>query len=205
MHVHIHIHTLQLKEQRKRCNKAKQKVAKNELYQNFLQRVHEEHSSHFETLESIMTREKTLNQTYKDLMESLRVATSKNESMRLKFQQYKKDKYNLELSLNNDIASYSKLLEVERQAASDAEQEIMNEEVKQMQRNREMTQIIMAVENLHSRCKKVLKGTIKVRCATPCDAKPFRVVVVGVVVVVVVCFVVKVGSATTCDAISCCA
>lgn len=157
----IQIKKQNLEDLREKCRHKKLQHAKNVKYQQFLQDVLEKHGNHFDEIQSIITRHTTLEDAYSDLIDKQRESTTKNEELRNKFQQFKKDQYNHTLSLNNNIAHYSKKLEEAVKSSGDIEEQIIADEKTESLRKRETTQIIMAVDNLYNRCRKVVNSVIK--------------------------------------------
>lgn len=154
--IEIRRHTLaQLKS---KCHQLKVECKKMQKYEEYLRQVYEEHGNHFDEINSIISRHATLKNNNDDLIKKQAVLLAKNEKLRSKFIQYKKDQYNKTLSLNNDIANYSRQLE---EAAKDSDKildQIMFDETGDATRHRQTTQIILAAENLYTRCKKMMKG-----------------------------------------------
>lgn len=144
-----------------KCRKLKQQHKKNEKYQFFLNKVLEQHGNHFEEIPSIINRHETLQEAFRDLVAKQKESTTKSETLRIEFQEKKKHTYNHILELNNMIATKSKDLEDKAKEAAIIEENIVEEENKQSERKTETTKIIMAVENLHNRCRKVVNAVIK--------------------------------------------
>lgn len=138
-------------------DKLKQQLRKNEKYQLFLNLVLEQHSNHFEEIPAIITRHTTLEEAEQDLINKQKISTAKSEELRLMFSTEQKNHYNRILELNNKIATKSKDLEDQAKEAASIEELHIEEENRRSERKTETTKIIMAVENLHSRCKKVVK------------------------------------------------
>lgn len=138
-------------------DKLKQQLRKNEKYQMFLNLVSEQHSNHFEDITFIITRHTTLEEAEQDLINKQKSSTAYSEQLRLEFSVDQKQQYNRILELNNKIATKSKDLEDQAKEASSIEDHYIEEENRQSDRKTETTKIIMAVENLHSRCEKEVK------------------------------------------------
>lgn len=95
------------------------------------------------------------------MIEKQRKSTTKNEKLRSKFQQYIKDQYNYSLSLNTDIARYGEKLEEAVKMRGDIEEQILADERNESIRQKDTTQVMMAVDNLYNRCRRVLNSVIK--------------------------------------------
>lgn len=145
-----------LDKKKKDLEKKIKDVAKNEKYLQFLQMVYDENENHFDELSSIITRYDTLAKANQDLQKKQKELTKQNEDLRTEFNNYKKKVFNETLSLNNDIASRSKDLDQAVTAANDAQHRLMQTEATEANMKEKTTQIIMAVENLFTRCKKGL-------------------------------------------------
>jgi DNA repair exonuclease SbcCD ATPase subunit len=144
-----------------KCRKLKQQHKKNEKYQFFLNKVLEQHGNHFDEIPSIINRHATLEEAFRDLIAKQKESTTKSETLRQEFQETKKRQYNHILELNNTIATRSKDLEDKAKEAAAIEENIVEEENKQSERKTETTKIIMSVDNLYNRCKKVVNSVIK--------------------------------------------
>jgi len=144
-----------------KCRKLKQQHKKNEKYQFFLNKVLEQHGNHFEEIPSIINRHGTLEEAFRDLVAKQKESTTRSETLRIEFQEKKKHTYNHILELNNLIATKSKDLEDKAKKATIIEEDNVEEENKQSLCKTKTTNIIMAVENLHNRCRKVVNAVIK--------------------------------------------
>lgn len=141
--------------------KLKKQHKKNEKYQFFLNKVLEQHGNHFDEIPSIINRHATLMEAFRDLEAKQVESAAESETLRIEFQETQKHQYNHILELNNLIATRSKDLEDTAKEATNIEESIVEEENKQSERKTETTKIIMAVDNLHTRCKKVVNSVIK--------------------------------------------
>lgn len=144
-------------EQRKiKCRRLKKGYKNYEKYQFFLSKVLEQHGNHFEEIPSIITRHSTLEEAHRDLLNKQFESASKSEQLRTQFDKTRKRQYDNILSLNVEIATTSRDLEEKAKEAGTVEETIIEEENKESERKKETTKIIMAVDNLHNRCRKNL-------------------------------------------------
>lgn len=142
-----------LNELRQKCAQKQRRQIRNEKYQKFMLDVLDANVSHFDEIQSIITRHTTLEDAYIDLCNKQETATIMNEEWRTKFEQLQKEQSTQTLDLNNKIAAASKELEDSVKASVSIEEKVMQEEKSESLRKRETTQIIMAVDNLYNRCR----------------------------------------------------
>lgn len=148
----------------------KAEVAENEKYQTFLRRVQSENMGEYPDIEFILTRYHCLMDAHKDLMERQEQITGDHEEKRQSFVQYTKEQHNAILSFNNDIARYSKELELMQKKAGAVEEKVDSHVKAECARTLKLSQIIMAVDNLYERCKnssKILNHTKNVELNNP--------------------------------------
>lgn len=141
---------------KEKCKKLRRNVEKNDQYQSYLQNVYEENSNLFDDISQIISRYLTLKQTHDYLLRVQSELNERNESLRNEYNTFKKEQYNFTLSKNNEIASYSRELEECVKKTSELNETIINEEKQEIQTQRLTTQIMLASENLYSRCRRHL-------------------------------------------------
>lgn len=145
----------------KRLRKLKEKVRRMEKYQGFLQQVFDEHESHFDEIQSIILRHENLAEAKRDLETNQEKSIKDSETQRQAYIHMKKENYNKTLSLNNDIAGLSKELEEAVKRAGDIEVSLHEGEKVNTRQERDIIEIIMAVENIFARCKQKSSNAIK--------------------------------------------
>jgi hypothetical protein len=143
---------------REKCDRLKLSVLKNEKHQKYLDKVQDAYATHFDEISSIITRYQTLKSTNTEMIKLQEVLIERNEKARIDFSEYKKKQYNATLSLNNDIASESRELEECVKRTSEVEEQMIHQEKEESEEQRISTQIILATDNLYSRCRRVLSG-----------------------------------------------
>eukprot|EP00462_Mataza_sp_D1_P021979 CAMPEP_0175146864 /NCGR_PEP_ID=MMETSP0087-20121206/15635_1 /TAXON_ID=136419 /ORGANISM="Unknown Unknown, Strain D1" /LENGTH=314 /DNA_ID=CAMNT_0016431913 /DNA_START=78 /DNA_END=1022 /DNA_ORIENTATION=+ len=157
----IHLKKQDLAGAQKKCFDLKREHRRNEKYQIFLQQVLEQHGNHFDEINSIMSRHFTLEEAHKDLLNKQKTSTALNETLRGEFANFKKEQYTSTLSMNNQIHSFSTQLDRARLRFQEETNSCADIEKAEQRNKRETTQIIMAVDNLFNRCRKVINGVIK--------------------------------------------
>jgi len=152
---------LELEQKNRELVLKSRRLRKNEKYKTFLQQTHDKNDTDFEEVSSIISRYKTLANESNSLTETQESSTKDQEDRRETLQRFKKNQYNKTLSLNNDIANKSKVLEDETKKTALVEEKVSSEEKSELEHKQQTTQIIMSVENLLQRCRKAITGYIK--------------------------------------------
>jgi hypothetical protein len=135
--------------------KLRGKVKKNEKYSAYLEDVRRKFHSHFDGVDSIILRHGTLEEAHNDLLKKQAECTEKHEQFRQRIIQFKKERYNNALILNNKSAVMSKQLEEHVKSTNEYQERLIYEENIDAERRAKTTQIIHSAENLYVRCRKV--------------------------------------------------
>jgi len=154
----IQVHRATVAALREKCNKLKTAVARNEKYEKFLEKTQDQYAAHFEEIASIIARYATLKATNSEMISIQESLLAKNERLRIEFGEYKKKQYTTALSLNNDVASLSRQLEEAIRKTNEVEEWMIQREKEESDEQRIATQIVLATDNLYTRCKRVLSG-----------------------------------------------
>ena len=130
----------------------KEKLAKNQKYQSFLERMQTKYSEEYPEIMDLLKRHQTLTGANNDLISRQREHEQKNEMERVKFASFTKQGKTNMLNYNNQIASLQKALEVATGGAAEAADSLDASIRKASAETLEVGQVLMAVKNLLQRC-----------------------------------------------------
>eukprot|EP01083_Nonionella_stella_P103722 296489_1 len=124
---------------------------KNEKYHAFLSSVHEQYPNDYPEIDVILQRAACVESACADLMKRQEVGTRSMESLRDKYSRFIKEQTNANLNLNNEIARLQKELEMAESRSGELEMEMVTNMKHKSSRTRELSEIMMAIENLYAR------------------------------------------------------
>ena len=133
-------------------------AASDEKYASYLQVVYDDHSQPFDELQSIIARYLTLHQTNTDLLAAQQRTSGLCEQHRTAFAARRKERHNDILQLTNEVALWSAEYERVERERREVEGGMEVEEQQYEQRQREVIQLVLGTDNLHTRCKHELKA-----------------------------------------------
>lgn len=149
----------------------KEEMARNERYQTYLRRVQSENAGEYPDIEAIPTRYYCLTDAHRDLQERQRAVTEQLERKRNEYVQYNKEQHNLNLAFNNDIARLSKELEEAQKSGAAVEERVDAALKGEAARTLKLSQLIMAVNNLYTRCKSASSVLNHSRASDPSESQ----------------------------------
>ena len=129
------------------------KVTAMHKYEEFLEKVKSDNSDKFTEISDIISRYDTLKKTNKDLVNDSHKLQEELDKLTEDATQYEKEKTNEILRMNNSIAEYQKGLE-KAEDEKNRKQRTIEEGIKNSRiQSKQLSQLIMAVNNLYWRCR----------------------------------------------------
>lgn len=127
-------------------------------YEEFLEKVKAQYPDEFTEMTDILNRYETLKKTNNNLVEENQKLQEGLESITNDISVYEKDKTNEILRLNNEIAGSQKELE-KTEDEKNRKQKGVEDRIKNNRiQNKQLSQIVMAINNLYWKCKEQRKG-----------------------------------------------
>jgi hypothetical protein len=145
----------QLLLRQKELEKLKRQVKRNEKYLNFLTEVQSENEG-IEGPTKLMDRLKLMEETAKELTNTLNKKKSERNELNQKFGDFKKEQHNRTLILNNDSTDYSNALTHQKEETSRLQERVILTETADSTTVQETYLMCLAIENLYQRFRKIL-------------------------------------------------
>ena len=127
-------------------------------YEEFLEKVKAQYPDEFTEMTDILNRYDTLKRTNNNLVSENQKLQEELDSLTNDIAVYEKDKTNEVLSLNNEIAELQKELEKTEEEKNRKQKGIEDKVKNNRIQNKQLSQIVMAINNLYWKCKEQRKG-----------------------------------------------
>lgn len=128
------------------------------IYEDYLKEVQEQYPDEFTEMTDILNRYDTLKKTNTNLMDENHNLQKELDRLTNEIGIYERDKTNDILRLNNEIAELQKELErtedEKNRKQKNVEDRIKNDRIQ----NKQLSQVVMAINNLYWKCKEQRKG-----------------------------------------------
>ncbi|TMW57072.1 hypothetical protein Poli38472_002997 [Pythium oligandrum] len=141
-------------------DKLSQDVKKNMKYARYLELVQETVPEDYPEVADLVNRYRTLKETNRDLSQNQVQHEQENESKRLEFASFQKERANEILNYNNKIASMQRELESDEQRTLRLQHDADASLRMTTQKTLALGQIVMAIGNLLQRCTSGMHGQI---------------------------------------------
>jgi len=128
------------------------------IYEDYLKEVQEQYPDEFTEMTDILNRHDTLKRTNTNLMDENQGLQKELDRLTNDIGIYERDKTNDILRLNNEIAELQKELE-RTEDEKNRKQKIIEDKIKSDRiQNKQLSQVVMAINNLYWKCKEQRKG-----------------------------------------------
>jgi chromosome segregation ATPase len=156
----IELLNVQLQELQKNSSKLERKVQSLKKYEDYLDLVIKEHSDQYSDLGELLQRHFVLENSHKNLKKQQQDLENELERLRTEAAQFEKEKSNEILLLNNDLARLQKELDEVDNRKNDLQSQVEASSNDASSKNLSLGRILMAIDNLHSRCE---EGVVRIK------------------------------------------
>lgn len=130
-------------------------------YEDFLERVREKNSDEFSDISDILARYETLKKSHSSLSRKSQKLEEELQQIKLRRDQYEKERKDEMLELNIEISVFQKRIEETDVKRSDMQKEVDIVGSAATQKDLELGCMLTAIENLYYRCKAEGPGNIR--------------------------------------------
>ena len=140
-------------ELKEKYNRVERKVEAMREYEDFLQKVKNEHPDEYNELQDIVNRYNTLYESNQKLQQNLNELNKKKEVINAKMTNYMKEKKTQQMTITNEIGGLQKYLETIESQKSKVQSNSEEMKQKRVQGTSEIGKIIMSIDNLYEKAK----------------------------------------------------